>query len=99
MFGLGLPEILIILVIILLMFGAKRFPDIGEGLGKTVREIRKIREEKKAGKVKKEEEKKVPEGNLISNLKKEVEEIPGLKEAKAIKDTAEKVKNLTKLLK
>ena len=99
MFGLGLPEILIILAIGLFIFGAKRLPDIGEGLGKTVREIRKIREEKKAGKVKKEEEKKVQEGNLISNLKKEVEEIPGLKEAKAIKDTAEKVKNLTKLLK
>jgi len=99
MFGLGLPEILIILVILLLMFGAKRLPDIGEGLGKTVREIRKIREEKKAGKAKKKEEKKVQKGNLISDLKKEVEEIPGLKEAKAIKDTAEKVKNLTKLLK
>ena len=99
MFGLGLPEILIILALGLFIFGAKRLPDIGEGLGKTVRELRKIREEKKAGKGKKEEEKKVQEGNLISNLKKEVEEIPGLKEAKAIKDTAEKVKNLTKLLK
>ena len=99
MFGLGLPEILIILAIGLFIFGAKRLPDIGEGLGKTVREIRKIREEKKVGKVKKEEEKKVQEGNLISNLKKEVEEIPGLKEVKTIKETAEKVKNLTKLLK
>jgi len=99
MFGLGLPEILIILVIILLMFGAKRLPDIGEGLGKTVREIRKIREEKKAGKAKKEEEKKVQKGNLISDLKKEVEEIPGLKEVKTIRETTAKVKNLTRLLK
>ena len=99
MFGLGLPEILIILVIILLMFGAKRLPDIGEGLGKTVREIRKIREEKKAGKAKKEEEKKVQRGNLISDLKKEVEEIPGLKEVKTIRETTAKVKNLTRLLK
>ena len=99
MFGLGLPEILIILVILLLMFGAKRLPDIGEGLGKTVREIRKIREEKKAGKAKKKEEKKVQEGNLISDLKKEVEEIPGLKEVKTIRETTAKVKNLTRLLK
>jgi sec-independent protein translocase protein TatA len=99
MFGLGLPEILIILVILLLMFGAKRLPDIGEGLGKTVREIRKIREEKKAGKAKKEEEKKVQKGNLISDLKKEVEEIPGLKEVKTIRETTAKVKNLTRLLK
>ena len=100
MFGLGLPEILIILVIFLFIFGAKRLPDIGEGLGKTVQEIRKIQEEKKAQKAKKkEQEKKVPKGNLISDLKKEVEEIPGLREVKTIKETAEKVKNLTKLLK
>jgi sec-independent protein translocase protein TatA len=99
MFGLGFPEILIILIILLLIFGAKKLPDIGEGLGKTVREIRKIREEKKAGKAKKEEEKKVQRGNLISDLKKEVEEIPGLKEVKTIKETTDKVKNLTKLLK
>jgi len=99
MFGLGLPEILIILVILLFIFGARRLPHIGEGLGKTVREIRKIREEKKAGKSKKEEEKKLQKGNLISDLKKEVEEIPGLKEVKTIKETAEKVKNLTRLLK
>ncbi len=53
MFGLGLPEIIIILVIILLLFGAKRLPQIGESLGKTVKEIRKIRDERKAEKDKK----------------------------------------------
>ena len=99
MFGLGLPEILIILVILLFIFGARRLPDIGEGLGKTVREIRKIREEKKTEKAKKEEEKKVQKENLISELNKEVEKIPGLKEVKTIKETAEKVKSLTRLLK
>jgi len=98
MFGLGLPEVLIILVI-LLLFGAKRLPDIGEGLGKTVREIRRIRGEKKAEKTQNEEEKKMPKGNLISDLKKEVEDIPGLKEVRTIKETTEKVKNLTRLLK
>jgi sec-independent protein translocase protein TatA len=96
MFGLGLPEILVILVIFLFLFGAKRLPQIGEGLGKTVRELRKIRGERKAGK---EEEKGAQKGNFISDLKKEVEEIPGLKEAKEIKETADKVKNISKLLK
>jgi sec-independent protein translocase protein TatA len=96
MFGLGLPEILVILVIFLFLFGAKRLPQIGEGLGKTVRELRKIREERKAGK---EKEKGDQKGNFISDLKKEVEEIPGLKEAKEIKETADKVKNISKLLK
>ena len=79
MFGLGLQEILVILVIFLILFGAKRLPDIGEGLGKTVREIRKIRDERKADK---EKEKT---GNLISALKKEVEDMPGLNKPKRSK--------------
>ena len=47
MFGFGLSEILVILLIFLILFGAKKLPQIGEGLGKTVKEIRKIRGEKK----------------------------------------------------
>jgi sec-independent protein translocase protein TatA len=94
MFGLGLPEILVILVIILLMFGAKRLPEIGAGIGKTVKELRKIRDERKA-----EKEKGNQKKNLISDLKKEAEEIPGVKEAKEIKETVDRVKNITKILK
>jgi sec-independent protein translocase protein TatA len=37
MFGLGLPELLVILVIIILIFGANRLGDIGSGLGKAIR--------------------------------------------------------------
>jgi len=37
MFGLGLPELAIILVIIILIFGANRLGDIGSGLGKAIR--------------------------------------------------------------
>jgi len=94
MFGLGLPEILIILVIILVLFGAKRLPDIGEGLGKTIKELRNIKGEKKP-----EKDQGDQKGGVISDIKKEIEEIPGLKEAREIKETADKVKNITKLLK
>jgi sec-independent protein translocase protein TatA len=82
------------LVIILLIFGAKRLPEIGAGLGKTVKELRKIRDERKA-----EKEKGNQKKNLISDLKKEAEEIPGVKEAKEIKETVDQVKNITKILK
>jgi len=40
MFGIGLAEFLIILVIVLLLFG-RRLPEVGEGLGKAIRGFRK----------------------------------------------------------
>ena len=96
MLGLGFQEILLILVILFLIFGVKKLPEIGKGLGETMKEIRKIRSEKKPEKEKEKEDQK---GNLISDIKKGVEEIPGLKEAKEIKETVDKVKNVTKFLK
>ena len=94
MFGLGFPEILVILVIIFLIFGAKRLPEIGAGLGKTVNELKKIRSERKTEKGNGDQKE-----NLVSDLKKEAEKIPGLKEAKEIKETINQVKNITKILK
>ena len=41
MFGLGIGELLIILVIVLVIFGAGKLPDIGEGLGRGIRNFRK----------------------------------------------------------
>lgn len=38
---LGLPEILIILLIVLLLFGAKRLPEIGKGLGEGIKSFKK----------------------------------------------------------
>lgn len=40
MFGLGLPELLLILVIGLIFFGPGELPDIGKALGKSMREFK-----------------------------------------------------------
>ena len=45
MFGIGMPELLIILVIILIIFGAGKLPEIGSGLGKGIRNFRKATKE------------------------------------------------------
>ncbi len=39
--NIGMPEILIILVVVLLLFGAKRLPEIGSSMGKGIREFKK----------------------------------------------------------
>jgi sec-independent protein translocase protein TatA len=41
MFGLGLWELLVVLAIILLLFGAKRLPDLAKTLGKSAQILRK----------------------------------------------------------
>jgi sec-independent protein translocase protein TatA len=41
MFGLGMTEIIIILVVVLVIFGAGKLPEIGEGLGKGIKSFKK----------------------------------------------------------
>lgn len=41
MFGIGMPELIIILVIILVIFGAGKLPEIGRGIGEAIRNFRK----------------------------------------------------------
>ena len=54
MFGIGMPELIIILVIILIIFGAGKLPEIGAGMGKAIRNFKKATtdtEKKEADKI------------------------------------------------
>ncbi|MFP4129093.1 MAG: twin-arginine translocase TatA/TatE family subunit, partial [Desulfonatronovibrio sp.] len=41
MFGIGMTELIIILVIILVIFGANKLPEIGSGMGKAIKNFKK----------------------------------------------------------
>lgn len=41
MFGLGTPEIILIAIVILVLFGAKKIPDLMSGMGKGIKEFKK----------------------------------------------------------
>ncbi len=43
--GIGMPELIIILVIILIIFGAGKLPEIGAGLGKGIKNFKKATKE------------------------------------------------------
>jgi sec-independent protein translocase protein TatA len=62
--SLGGTELIIALVIILLLFGAKRIPELARGLGSGVREFRQGTRE---GEIEKEEEKKDDEEQIEAN--------------------------------
>ena len=46
MFGIGMPEMIIILVIVMVVFGAGKLPEVGGALGKSIRNFKKASEGK-----------------------------------------------------
>jgi len=93
MFGLGTPELIVIGVIVFLIFGAKRLPDIGKGLGGAIREFRQVKKELPQD----ENKNQKPSLPLEDQVKDKVlDQLPGVKQAVDMKKKVDKVKDIMK---
>jgi len=103
MFGFGPTELIIIAVIILIIFGAKKIPEIGKGIGGAVREFKNIKKEintsqsnESGDSAENEKEEKSP-SLLGEGIKKQMlNQVPMAKKAMAFTDKVKKVNEIIK---
>ena len=102
MFGLGPAELIIIGLIVLFIFGAKRLPSIGKGLGGAVKEFKSIKKELELDNNKKSDESEQKKDSKSSaSIEGEIAErvlgqVPGVKKVMSVNKKINKVKEIIK---
>jgi sec-independent protein translocase protein TatA len=96
MFGLSPTELLVIGGIVVLIFGAKKLPEIGKGLGGAIREFKKVKKDITMGGKKEDEREQGGGEKSLENkaVQKIIEEVPVVRKGMAIKKKAEKIKKI-----
>ena len=89
MFGLGFWELAVILALVILVFGAKRLPGLGEALGRTIKELRRASSGLANPPADASDKKETVSESAAERF------LPELKEVRKVKSTLDKIRNFS----